>query len=181
MTDDEREEILRVAFENIAKRDDEAAEHDERRLQNLGRVDHEDERDRFERRRAAQPVRRERGLDTDLTAVIDQRIAAAIAAERETMIEIMAEAIALERADYDAKLAKFEARIEYVSTVSRELEIRAIDPGVAAKLGDDARKLKAEIATLQNCIEELRGTVAAEAQRGSVVDSPMQRYLRDLN
>jgi hypothetical protein len=178
MTDDEREEILRVAFENIAKRDDEAAEHDERRLQNLGRGDHEDERDRFERRRAAQPVRRERGLDTDLASIIDAKIAA----ERETMTEIIAELIALERADYDAKLAKFKVPVEYLEVVQRELEVRALDPGVAERLGDDARKLKAEIATLERCITDLRATVASEAQRGSVVDSSRTaRYLRDLN
>jgi hypothetical protein len=42
---------------------------------------------------------------------------------------------------------------------------------------------KAEIATLQGCIAELRGVVAAEAKRASpaVVDLPAFRYPRDLN
>ena len=160
MTEDEREEILRTAFENIAKRDDEAAELAERRERNLGHV-HEDERARFERRRAARPPRPEPKLDTvpminideRIAALIETKIAAAIAAERETMIEIVAEAVALERRD----------------------------KATAA--------FRADLSNLQNSLAELRDVLGNEARRTtevqrarSLLDFPAREYPpRDLN
>ena len=89
---------------------------------------------------------------------------------------MIAETLALERRDVDERLTRLES-------LERELELRATDADAANKLADDARKLKAQIATLQTCIEELRGTVAAEAKRSSatVIDLPTYRYPRDLN
>jgi hypothetical protein len=167
----DRNEMLR---EQTAARDAMANENAEQRERNLGYVAPR-ERYRYERRHAAPP---EPKLDTDLTALIDQRVEEALATERPAMIEMM-KGVTEALDDCAEKLARFEARIEYVEVVSRELERRALDPHVAEALGNDARKLKAEIATLQNCITELRGTVAAEAQRG--VDLPTFRYPRDLN
>jgi hypothetical protein len=166
MTEDEREEILRTAFENIAKRDDEAAELAERRERNLGHV-HEDERARFERRRAARPPRPEPKLDTvpminideRIAALIETKIAAAIAAERETMIEIVAEAVALERRDNEAFLGKATAAF------------------------------RADLSNLQNSLAELRDVLGNEARRTtevqrarSLLDFPAREYPpRDLN
>jgi hypothetical protein len=163
MDEAEHDEILRTAFENIAKRDDDAAELAERRARNLAYVA---PREQYERR--TRPAGRERGLDTDFASMI----AAAITIEREYWRSVLPELIAAERADADAKITKLEAQIS-------TLETRALDPGVAEALGNDARKLKAEIATLQNCISDLRATVANEAQRG--VELPTFRYPRDLN
>jgi hypothetical protein len=175
MTDDEHDEILRQAFENIAKRDAEADELDARRLENLGRVDPEDARTRFLRRRAALPPKPEK-LDT-APPDFNQRLAA----EREFMLAIFAETIALERRDVDERVARLETRIATLETLGRELERRALDNNVVEKLSADACKMTAQVATLERCISDLRATVASEAQRGSVIDLPTFRYPRDLN
>jgi hypothetical protein len=171
LSEAEREEILRVAFENIAKRDDEADELAARRLQNLGRVDHDAERARLEKLRASLPPRPEPKLDTatvppDLDALISMKIAEALGDAHAVISELI------------KGCQRLEVRIEYLEVISAELERRAVDNDVAAKLADDARKLKVELATLHGCIEELRGVVAAEAKR-TVFALPSHRY--DLN
>jgi hypothetical protein len=186
MDETERDEIRRTAFENVAKRDEEAAELAARRLENLGRVDHEDERERFERRRAARPPRPEPKLDTVPMIDIDARIAAAIAAEHERMIAIVAEA--LDQVLNEA-LDHFDKKMAYVKMVSREAELKFPDfhtiserltqlernADVFAKLGDAVHKQTDQLASLVAKINQL---CASENVVGS---SPMQRYLRDLN
>jgi hypothetical protein len=172
MDDDERRAIIEQARETCARLADLEPRQRAYDPETFPDREYERERDRREKLRAQQPPRPERGLDID----IDAKIAAAISAERETMIEIIAETLALERRDVGERITRLEV-------LERELERRSVDADAAAKLGDGARKLKAEIATLQDCIAELRGVVANEAKRGSatVFDLPSFRYPKDLN
>ena len=176
MTDEERDEILRQAHATIERCDEVARDMAERHASNLVRVDHVGERERFERRRAAPPPTPDRGLDA-APPDLDQRLAA----EREFMLAIFAETIALERRDFNERVARLETRIATLETRGRELERRALDNNVVEKLSADACKMTAQVATLERCISDLRATVASEAQRGGVVDLPAFRYPRDLN
>ena len=59
--------------------------------------------------------------------------------------------------------------------------MRALDYDVVEKLGDDARKLKAEIGVLQNCIDELRDChrrgKARQRDRDRFADAPISARL----
>ena len=58
MTDDERDEILRQAFETIARIDSEASDLEQRQQKNLEEVEPVDERARLEKLRASMPPKR---------------------------------------------------------------------------------------------------------------------------
>jgi len=164
MTHEERARILAEALATNERCDREAADLAERQAHNLVGVDHIGEREAFLRRRAAHPPSPEPKFDTSPPAHV--------AVESE-LLDLIAELVAAgERQD---------ARIETLEILGRELERRALTNDVAEKLADDARKLKAEIATLQRCLDELRQVVSNEARRGSVIDLPTFRYPRDLN
>jgi hypothetical protein len=100
--------------------------------------------------------RPERGLDTDLPALIDAKVAEAIATEREFVLECVGEAIGEMLAE-ERKAAKVE-------------------------LSDEVRRLRIELSNLETTIAEIRGIIAAEAQRSSatVIDLP-NPLRRDLN
>ena len=163
---------LDEAYATIERCDREAADLVERQVSNLVRVDHVSKREQFKRRRAARPPKPEPKLDT-APPDLDEKIA--------PLLDVIAELVAAGQ--------RQDARIENLETLERELErrsavaeMRPLDYDVVEKLGDDARKPKAEIGVLQNCIDELRGVVSAEAKRGSatVIDLPTRRYPRDL-
>ena len=112
------------------------------------------------RQSASLPRRPEPKLDTmpvvNIEAMIEQRVGEALAAERETMIEIVAEALA-ESLHEEQKAARLE-------------------------LADEVRRLRIELSSVEAAIGELREVVANEAKRDRVFDLPASyRYPCDLN
>jgi hypothetical protein len=169
MDDARREAILAEAFRNIESRDANVRTLVEKQARNAQDPPGEDALTKWAAGMPKpEPPKRERGLDTDFASIIDAKIAA----EREYWHAVIAETLALERRDVDDRLTRLEI-------LERDLERRTVDADACAKLSEDARKLRGEIATLQNCITDLRATVASEAQRG--VDLPSFRYPKDLN
>jgi hypothetical protein len=138
MTDAERQRILDEAYANAARRDDDHAEL----LRRRNEADSEfmpigiNERERLERLRASLPVREQR-LDIDIETLIAQRVAEAIAAERETMIQIVAGALA-------------EALHE---------EHKAM----RARLEDEVRGLRAELLNFEEIVRGLRNEFYSDA------------------
>jgi hypothetical protein len=107
MDDEQRQCIMAEARERIEKG---AAAHAEleARINSEPRGDWRgDEDGRLEAQRRSMPQRESQRLDTDFGALVEQRVAA----ERETLIEIVAEVVALERRDADRKLDKLRAEI----------------------------------------------------------------------
>jgi hypothetical protein len=156
MTDDDRQRILDEAYATIARVDAATRDLEERRVVNLLHVDPDADRARLERLRRTLPPKAERGLDTR-PPDLDERIAAAVLAERATVLEIVGQTLG-EMLGEQHQIAK-------------------------AELSDEVKRLRLELSNLETTITELRGIIANEAQRSSatVIDLPSFRYPRELN
>ena len=164
MTDDECQRILDEAYASIERGNDVERDLEQRRLGigHFAQSSSDDrERERLAKMRAAQPLKPEPRLDTalpDIAALIETKIAEALASEREYLLAVIAETLALERRDTEAFLS------------------------------GATTAFRGELANLQNALAELRDVLANEAKRGadvqrarSLLDFPARDYPRDLN